>query len=98
MQTCQKLYDQGENYWRKKFDRELDTIEWSRNPNEFTFKPEILGNKRAGKVMPLFSEIKEIMASSANPPKLKQAQADSDAGDFERDLEEPVPVHQHSEE
>lgn len=47
--TWQKLHKQSEQYWRRKFDRELDAIEWSKEPDEFTFKPEILGNKRAGK-------------------------------------------------
>lgn len=91
-ETCTKLYAQGENYWRKKFDRELDTVEWSKNPNEFTFKPEILGNKRAGKVMPLFSEIKEMITSQNNPHKLKPVQADESSVEFERDMEDQQPV------
>ena len=90
--TCTKLYQQGENYWSKKFDRELDTIEWSKSPNEFTFKPEILGNKRAGKVMPLFSEIKELITSQNNPQKLKPVQADDSSVEFERDVEDQQPV------
>ena len=46
-------------YWRKKFDRELDAIEWSKEPDEFTFKPEILGDRRSGKQMPVFSDLKK---------------------------------------
>jgi hypothetical protein len=50
------LHKQSEQYWRRKFDRELDAIEWSKEPDEFTFKPEILGDRRAGKEMPLVAE------------------------------------------
>ena len=46
-------------YWRRKHDRELDAIEWSKEPDEFTFKPEILGDRRAGKTMPVFAEMKK---------------------------------------
>jgi hypothetical protein len=56
MPTWQKLHKQSEQYWRRKFDRELDAIEWSKEPDEFTFKPEILGDKRSGKQMPLVAE------------------------------------------
>ena len=41
-----------------KFDRELDTIEYIKEPDAYTFKPEILGDRRAGKPMPKYSELK----------------------------------------
>jgi hypothetical protein len=57
MPTWEKLHVQSEKYWRKKFDRELDAIEWSKEPDEFTFKPEILGDRRPGKVMmPIYQQ------------------------------------------
>jgi hypothetical protein len=41
-----------------KFDREADAIEYTQDPDEYTFHPEILGDKRSGKTMPLFSDKK----------------------------------------
>ena len=38
-----------------KFDREKDAIEWTKNTNEFSFRPEILGDKRSGKFMATFA-------------------------------------------
>lgn len=32
----------------------MDAIEWAKEPTAFTFKPDILGDRRPGKVMPLF--------------------------------------------
>lgn len=37
-----------------KFDRMRDAIEYTQEPEEYTFKPEILGDRRAGKAMPTF--------------------------------------------
>ncbi len=39
----------AEKFQRLKFDREVDAIEWTRDPEEYTFKPVILGDKRGGK-------------------------------------------------
>lgn len=44
-----------------KFDRETDAIEWTKAPEEYTFHPEIMGDKRAGKKMPLFFEHKATL-------------------------------------
>ena len=43
------MHNQAEKYWRMKFDREQDAIEWTKAPDEYTFKPEILGDRRSGK-------------------------------------------------
>jgi hypothetical protein len=42
-------------------------IEWAKNPEEFTFKPQILGDHRAGKAMPLFSEFRTQQKNKLNP-------------------------------
>lgn len=38
----------AEKFQRLKFDREIDAIEWTKDPDAYTFKPVILGDKRAG--------------------------------------------------
>ena len=38
----------AEKLQRLKFDREIDAIEWTKDPDAFTFKPVILGDKRGG--------------------------------------------------
>ena len=55
----EQLHSQAEKYWLKKFDRELDTVEWAKDPDAYTFKPEILGDRRAGKEMPLLGFTKK---------------------------------------
>jgi len=50
----ERLHSQAEDYWRMKFDRERDAIEWARQPDEYTFKPSIMGDRRAGKEEPLY--------------------------------------------
>lgn len=47
-----------------KFDRETDAIEWTKEPEQYTFHPEILGDKRSGKRMPLFFEHKATLRTS----------------------------------
>jgi hypothetical protein len=39
-----------------KFDREADAIEYTQDPVEYTFHPEILGDKRSGKKMATFAD------------------------------------------
>lgn len=41
-----------------KFDREVDAIEWTKDPDAYTFKPEILGDKRVGKPQLTFAQLK----------------------------------------
>jgi len=41
-----------------KFDREKDAIEYTQDPDQYTFHPEILGDKRPGSKMPTFAEMK----------------------------------------
>lgn len=41
-----------------KFDRQQDAIEYVNEPHEYTFHPEILGDKRAGKHMPTFAQMR----------------------------------------
>lgn len=38
-----------------KFDREKDAIEYTKDPDEYTFAPKILGDARAGKKMQTYS-------------------------------------------
>jgi hypothetical protein len=38
----------AEKFQRLKFDREIDAIEWTKEPEAYTFKPVILGDKRGG--------------------------------------------------
>jgi len=40
---------QAEKYQRRKFDRDEDAVEYLKNPDEFTFTPKIMGDRRAGK-------------------------------------------------
>ncbi len=47
-----------------KFDRETDAIEWTKEPEQYTFHPEILGDRRSGKKMPLFFEHKNSLRKS----------------------------------
>lgn len=54
----EKLHGQAEKYWRMKFDRQHDAIEYVNEPHEYTFHPEILGDKRAGKHMPTFAQMR----------------------------------------
>jgi len=75
-----ELHNQAEKYWRMKFDRELDAIEWTKEPEEYTFKPEILGDKRAGKPMPVYSELKNKMAQEMiNHQKNRNGIADTES-------------------
>jgi len=39
----------AEKFQRLKFDREIDAIEWTKDPEQYTFKPVILGDKKGGK-------------------------------------------------
>ena len=92
------LYSQGEKYWNMKFDRMRDAIEYTQEPDQYTFKPEILGNKRSGKVMPTYTEMK------ANKVRESRVQSGNDIvniGDDSQnqadnqesiDLEEPTSV------
>lgn len=43
-----------------KFDRERDAIEYTQEPEEYTFTPVILGDQRRGKAMPTFAEMKAM--------------------------------------
>lgn len=56
----------------------MDAIEWSKEPDEFTFKPEILGDRRAGKIMPLFGDLR-LNNQTKKGPKLTDE-------DLERDI------------
>lgn len=38
----------AEKFQRLKFDRAIDAIEWTKDPEAYTFKPVILGDKRSG--------------------------------------------------
>ena len=58
--TFIKLHEQAEQYQSKRIDRQKDTIEWAKEPEEYTFKPVILGDRRAGKQMDLFQRKKII--------------------------------------
>lgn len=53
-----ELHSQAEKYWRMKFDREVDAIEFTKDPDAYTFKPEILGDKRAGKQQLTYAQLK----------------------------------------
>jgi len=44
----EQLHAMAEKLQRLKFDREIDAIEWTKDPDAYTFKPVILGDKRAG--------------------------------------------------
>jgi len=81
-----------------KFDRMRDAIEYTQEPDQYTFKPEILGDKRSGKVMPTYTEMK------ANKVRESRVQSGNDIvniGDDSQnqadnqesiDLEEPTSV------
>lgn len=38
----------AEKQQRLRFDREADAIEWTKDPEAYTFKPVIHGDKRSG--------------------------------------------------
>lgn len=45
----EQLHAMAEKFQRLKFDREIDAIEWTKDPEQYTFKPVILGDKKGGK-------------------------------------------------
>ena len=40
------LHKMAEKYQRLRFDRELDAIEFTKEPHEYTFNPKIIGDNR----------------------------------------------------
>ena len=54
----EELYQHKEKYFKGKFDRERDAMEFTDAPEEFTFEPKILGDKRVGKPQATFAETK----------------------------------------
>lgn len=50
----QKLHEQAENYFNSKIDQEHDIMELTKDPDQFTFHPQIMGDKRSGTFMEPF--------------------------------------------
>lgn len=57
-----------------KFDRPRDAIEYTQDPEAFTFTPSIMGDKRAGSKMASYAETKRA-TFRGEEPKLEHVEA-----------------------
>lgn len=93
-----ELHEQAEKYQRMKFDRETDAIEWTKAPEEFTFRPEILGDKRAGKKMPLFYEHKATLRKTQDNGRPLNASDLENEGDEDAKLNNSISTDKNDSE
>ena len=59
----------AEKYQRLKFDRELDAIEFTKEPHEYTFHPKTIGDNRPKMPKPSKENANEIEQSIDNRPE-----------------------------
>ena len=71
----------AEKFQRLKFDREIDAIEWTKDPEAYTFKPVILGDKRSGTKNNLKSNLSQPRPVTAPIENRLASKAEESKGD-----------------